>query len=51
MYGPSNFPKPDQERSVEVVRDNLVENTQLLFSLVLGPNDRLKWALWEVGGM
>ena len=45
---PTEFPNPDHERSVEVVREHLIEDTQLLFSLVIGPIDRLKWTLWEV---
>ena len=45
---PAEFPNPDHERSVEVVRENLIEDTRLLFDLVIGPMDRIKWALWQV---
>lgn len=45
---PSEFPNPDNERSVEIVREKLIQDSQLLFSLAVGPTDRLKYTLWEV---
>lgn len=45
---PTDFPNPDHERSVEIVRENLIEDTRLLFDLIIGPIDRIKWGLWQV---
>ncbi|KAI4213304.1 MAG: hypothetical protein LQ351_004045 [Letrouitia transgressa] len=45
---PKEFPNPENERSVEVIREKVIEDTRLLFDLILGPTDRLKWGLWQM---
>ena len=47
---PKEFPNPDNERSVELVREAVLADTRTLFDLVLGPVDRLQWAVWQVIG-
>ena len=45
---PKEFPNPENERAVELVRESLLADTKVLFDLVLGPVDRLKWGVWQV---
>ena len=45
---PKEFPNPDNERTVDIVRESILADTKALFDLVLGPVDRLKWAVWQV---
>lgn len=42
------FPNPENEKSVDLVREGILADTRALFDLVLGPVDRLKWSVWQV---
>ena len=45
---PREFPNPDNERAVELVRERILADTKTLFDLVIGPVERLKWGVWQV---
>ena len=45
---PREFPNPDNERAVELVREAILADTKTLFDLVIGPVERLKWGVWQV---
>ena len=42
------FPNPTNEPTIEIARESILEDTKILFDLVLGPAERLKWTLWQV---
>ena len=44
----SEFPNPTNEPAVHIARESILEDTKILFDLVLGPVDRLKWTIWPV---
>ena len=44
----SEFPNPTNEPTIQNARESILEDTQILFDLVLGPVERLKWTLWPV---
>lgn len=45
---PTEFPNPENERTVDLIRETLLADTRSLFDLIIGPVDRLKWAVWQV---
>ncbi|KAI4159295.1 MAG: hypothetical protein LQ342_006699 [Letrouitia transgressa] len=45
---PTEFPNPENERTVDLIREKLLADTRSLFDLVIGPVDRLKWAVWQM---
>ena len=45
---PTEFPNPENERAVELTREAILADTRVLFDLVIGPIERLKWTVWQV---
>ncbi|KAI4211975.1 MAG: hypothetical protein LQ351_005315 [Letrouitia transgressa] len=45
---PTEFPNPENERTVDLIRETLLADTRSLFDLIIGPVDRLKWAVWQM---
>ena len=48
VNSPREFPNPENERAVELVREAILADTKLLFDLVIGPVERLQWGVWQV---
>lgn len=44
----SEFPNPTNEPTVLIARESILEDSKILFDLVLGPVERLKWTIWPV---
>ena len=42
------FPNPTNEPTIHVARESILEDTKILFNLVLGPVEHLKWTIWPV---
>ena len=48
---PKEFPNPDKERTVQLVRESILADTRALFDLVLGPVEKLQWTVWQVSSL
>ena len=44
----SEFPNPTNEPTIHTARESILEDTKILFDLVLGPVEQLKWTIWPV---
>ncbi len=42
------FPNPNNESGIQLVRESILEDTKTLSDLVMGPAERLKWTVWPV---